>query len=88
MNGKTPWPKLKFVEYLIPIRPDVSEILSYPHSTLNVSRYDKGQKLGEIWGYKINGLARTEEQMKDHLASPPHEGQDALGANWAKSIIS
>lgn len=29
-----------------------------------------------------------EEQMKDHLASPPHGGQDALGANWAKSIIS
>lgn len=65
----------------------MSEILSYPNSTLNVSRYYKGQKLGEIWGYETNGLARTEEQMKNHLASLPNGGQDALGSNWAAGDI-
>lgn len=66
----------------------MSEILSYPNSTMNISLpYYEGKKLGDIWGYKTNGLAQTDQEMKDHLASLPNGGQDALGRNWAAGDI-
>lgn len=65
----------------------LSEILSYPNSTMNISQYYQGQKLGEIWGYETNGLAKTNQEMEAHLASLPNGGQDALGTNWAAGDI-
>ena len=65
----------------------MSTILSYPNETNNISKYYRGRKLGEIWGYETNGLAKTDEEMKSHLASLPNGGQNALGTNWAAGDI-
>lgn len=65
----------------------MSTVLSYPNETNNISKYYKGYKLGEIWGYETNGLAKTNEEMKSHLASLPNGGQNALGTNWAAGDI-
>ena len=64
-----------------------SKILKYPNFTKNLNRYYEGQTLGEIWGYEVIDLARSEEQMKNHLASLPNGGQDALGSNWATGDV-
>ena len=66
-----------------------------PNKSLN-SKYYPGMKLGEIWGYESNGLARSKDQMNAHLdaldeaytnfhgqaPSAPHRGQIALGNGW------
>lgn len=70
-----------------------SKILKYPNTTKtifdsdNKVRYYEDAMLGDIWGYETIDLARTEEQMKKHLASLPNGGQDALGSNWAAGDV-
>lgn len=65
-----------------------SKILYYPNMTKAISAsYYEGAMLGDIWGYETIDLARTEEQMKNHLASLSNGGQDALGSNWAAGDV-
>ncbi len=64
-----------------------TEITRYPNETGALSTYVAGVKMGEIWGYKTIGIAKTDEEMKNHLASLPNGGQDALGSNWGAGDI-
>ncbi len=41
--------------------------------------YYQGKKLGDIWGYQVIGIAKSDKEMFDHLA---HTSQTALGNNW------
>lgn len=43
--------------------------------------------LGEIWGYKTIGIAKTQDEMDAHLASLPNGGQDAVGNRWGAGDI-
>ncbi|WP_281816114.1 SusC/RagA family TonB-linked outer membrane protein [Parabacteroides goldsteinii] len=59
---------------------DQTEITNYPNENYSFgSPYWIGKKLGEIWGYETKGLAKTDQEMKDHLATLPNGGQDAIG---------
>lgn len=55
-----------------------TKILEYPNPSNNINTYYKGMTLGEIWGYETNGLAKTDEQMKEHLTSLNNGGQSAI----------
>jgi TonB-linked outer membrane protein, SusC/RagA family len=58
----------------------VSEVTDFPQNfTGSIDQYRKGQKLGEIWGYETIGIAKTQKEMDDHLATLPNGGQVALG---------
>ena len=58
-------------------------ITRYPNNpTKSISTYIEGREINEIWGYTTKGLARTDEQMAEHLQSLPNGGQDALGSDW------
>lgn len=58
-------------------------ITRYPNNpTKSISTYIEGHEINEIWGYTTKGLARTDEQMAEHLQSLPNGGQDALGSDW------
>jgi TonB-linked SusC/RagA family outer membrane protein len=59
-----------------------TEITRYPNPTGNLNTYVEGHMIGEIWGYKTAGIAKTQEEMDAHLAALPNGGQDALGSNW------
>lgn len=59
-----------------------TEIVSYPNTTGAVGTYRAGAKVGEIWGYETIGIAKSKEEMDDHLATLPNGGQDALGNRW------
>lgn len=59
-----------------------TEITRYPNQTGRLDTYRKGMKVGEIWGYTTVGIAKTQDEMNNHLASLPNGAQDALGSRW------
>jgi TonB-linked SusC/RagA family outer membrane protein len=56
-----------------------STITKYNNSTKSLGDYYVGEKLGEIWGYKTDGLFQTKEEVENYLSKV-----DAtyLGTNW------
>ena len=62
-------------------------VTKYPNAIGSLSTYREGQKLGEIWGYQTIGIAQSEEQMSQHLATLPNGGQNALGTQWSAGDI-
>ena len=64
-----------------------TEITRYPNETNSLDTYRKGQTMGEIWGYETLGIAKSDEEMDNHLSSLPNGGQDALGSQWAAGDI-
>ncbi len=68
----------------------------YPNPTKNLGSYYNGQNLGEIWGYKVIGMAKSQAEMDAHLDAldaaytkfhgeapeRPHQGQSRLGSGW------
>jgi len=62
-------------------------VTRYPNAIGSLSTYREGQKLGEIWGYQTIGIAQSEEQMSQHLATLPNGGQNALGTQWSGGDI-
>lgn len=46
-----------------------TEVLKYPNDQMKTDTFYKGKKLGEIWGYDVIGIARTQEEMDNHLAN-------------------
>ncbi|GET31491.1 SusC/RagA family TonB-linked outer membrane protein [Prolixibacter bellariivorans] len=64
-----------------------TKITKYPNPTGRLDTYRAGEMLGEIWGYKTIGIAKTQDEMDKHLASLPNGGQNALGNNWAAGDI-
>lgn len=65
-----------------------TKITKYPNNpTGNIDTYNAGRYINEIWGYETIGIAKTNEEMANHLASLPNGGQDAVGANFAAGDI-
>lgn len=53
-----------------------------PSKDLGQTYYD-GATLGDIWGYKSAGIAKTDEEMNNHLAG----NKPSWGDNWAAGDI-
>lgn len=64
-----------------------SKILRYGNPTKNLSKYIEDQLIGNIYGYTTIGIAKSDEEMQQHLATLPNGGQDALGNQWAAGDI-
>jgi len=74
-----------------------STVTKYPNPTGSLPTYDyndghqnnffPGETLGDIWGYTTVGIAKTDQEMNDHLATLPNGGQNALGSNWKAGDI-
>ena len=64
-----------------------SKILRYGNPTGSLSRHIVGGKVGDIYGYTTIGIAKSDEEMKAHLASLPKGGQNALGNQWTAGDI-
>ena len=41
--------------------------------------YYEGKEIGEIWGYRVEGIAKSDKEMQEHLAKA---NQTSLGSNW------
>lgn len=65
-----------------------TKITRYPNNpTNNIWSYIEGRYTGDIWGYTTKGLARTDNEMQEHLATLPNGGQDAIGNDWRAGDI-
>lgn len=65
-----------------------TKITRYPNNPTNsISSYIEGRYVGDIWGFETIGIAKSDQEMQDHLASLPNGGQDALGSKWAAGDI-
>lgn len=62
-----------------------TKITRYPQNATNsLSTYIPNRYLNEIWGFETIGIAKTEEEMKAHLA---HVDQSAIGNLWGAGDI-
>lgn len=60
-------------------------IESYPSNTTNsIWQYASGRKMGDIWGYKTVGIAKTQEEMDAHLEKV---GGQPFGSEWGAGDI-
>jgi hypothetical protein len=64
-----------------------AEITRYSNPSQTLNNYYVGKQWGEIWGYKSKGIARTNDEMMEHLATLSNGGQDRLGSNWQAGDI-
>lgn len=60
-----------------------SRVTRYPNEKGDIGQWYAGKKSGEIWGYETIGIAKSQKEMDDHLASLPEGGQGAIGSQWA-----
>lgn len=58
---------------------DQQTVTNYPNPNNSINTWYNGRKVGEIWGYETEGLARTHEEMQSHLGSVD---QSRLGSDW------
>ncbi|MDR1091995.1 MAG: SusC/RagA family TonB-linked outer membrane protein, partial [Prevotella sp.] len=56
-----------------------SVITKYFNPTGTLSTWYKGQEVGEIWGYTVHDLFRTQQELDDYLAKTD---LSHLGTNW------
>ncbi|MEG1380538.1 MAG: SusC/RagA family protein, partial [Bacteroidales bacterium] len=61
-----------------------SKITRYPNNEKNLDSPFVGKYIGDIWGYETIGIAKTDEEMKEHLA---HTDQSQLGSQWGAGDI-
>lgn len=64
-----------------------TKITRYPNATNSLSTHYEGKILGDIWGYETIGIAKTAEEMQQHLASLQNGGQNAFGSQWSAGDI-
>ena len=69
-----------------------TEILKYPNDskllmTNGIYSYYPGSHVGDFWGLKTLGIAKTDQEMKAHLATIPQGGQSWLGTDWRAGDI-
>lgn len=63
------------------------KVTRYPNENGIYSQWYSGKMSGELWGYETIGIAKSQEEMDQHLASLPNGGQDALGSQWSAGDI-
>jgi TonB-linked outer membrane protein, SusC/RagA family len=56
-----------------------SVVTKYDSPDGALSGYFKDKKLGDIWGYRVKGIAKSDREMNDWLS---RNDQSALGQNW------
>ena len=60
------------------------KVVNYPNPTNNISDWYSGRMSGDIWGYTTIGIARTDQEMQEHLANV---NQNQLGSDWGAGDI-
>lgn len=63
---------------------NIVTVTKYYNPTGTLSTWYAGRREGEIWGYKTVGIAQSDEEMKNHLATAD---QTSLGNQWGAGDI-
>ncbi|MBD9352480.1 MAG: TonB-dependent receptor [Phocaeicola plebeius] len=62
-------------------------ITDYPATVRDVDKNFAGKHVGDIYGYTTIGIAKSNQEMKNHLTSLPNGGQTAIGSNWSTGDV-
>lgn len=62
---------------------DTQTVTRYYNPTGNIYDWYEGKKMGEIWGYQSVGIAKTDEEMANHLK----DNKPSWGSNWAAGDV-
>lgn len=65
----------------------VTRITRYSNPSKTLGTYYEGMTLGDFYGFETIGIAKTDEEMLEHLITLPNGGQNALGSNWQAGDI-
>ena len=65
----------------------VTKILRYSNPSKTLGTYSPGVIMGDFYGYETIGIAKTDDEMLEHLITLPEGGQSALGNNWRAGDI-
>lgn len=65
----------------------VTKITRYSNPSKTLGTYYEGMTLGDFYGFETIGIAKTDEEMLEHLITLPNGGQNALGSNWQAGDI-
>lgn len=60
-----------------------TKITRYSNPSGLIDSFYEGKYCGEIWGYETIGIARTDDEMAEHVGSLVNGGQSALGSRLA-----
>lgn len=64
-----------------------SFVTEYPNASNSLNTYYVGQEIGEIWGYVTEGIAKTQEEMDEHLAYVDQSRLQGVGGWGAGDIM-
>ena len=64
-----------------------TKITRYANPSGLIDSFYEGKYCGEIWGYETIGIARTDDEMAEHVGSLVNGGQSALGQDWQAGDI-
>ena len=62
---------------------DYQTITRYYNPNRLLSSWYEGQRMGNIWGYEVEGLAQSDQQMNEWLAN----NKPSWGSNWAAGDV-
>ena len=62
-------------------------ILRYSNPSGSLDMNYSGMKVGEIWGFETVGIAGSDQEMLDHIATLPNGGQSSIGSDWGAGDI-
>ena len=62
---------------------DIQTVTQYYNPTGTLSTWYAGRRMGEFWGYTTQGIAKTNDEMNEHLRA----NQPAWGNNWQAGDI-
>jgi len=65
----------------------VTKVTRYSNPSKTLGTYYEGMTLGDFWGFETIGIAKTDEEMLEHLITLPAGGQNAIGSNWRAGDI-
>ena len=65
----------------------VTKVTKYSNPSKTLGSYYEGMTLGDFYGFETIGIAKTDDEMMEHLITLPMGGQDAIGSNWRAGDI-
>ena len=64
-----------------------SRVTAYPNASKNIDDFYDGKELGELWGYVTVGMAKTDEEMAEHIAKVDQSMLGGGSAGWKAGDI-
>lgn len=56
-----------------------TEVTKYQSSDNKIKGWYQGKSYGEIWGFEVEGIAKSDREMAEYLAK---HSQESIGTNW------